>query len=101
MQVVQTLLKVNGLSVTTHPPLQITEALRKASYSEDEIEEILHILYNGQVPSALEHLLYASGPQPEKPLLSYVLPPLVSLWRKGFDPVQAFLKKFGFHIGKE
>lgn len=98
MLVIQTLLKVNGLSVTTHPPAQITETLRKAAYSEEEIEEILRTLYNGEIPSVLDHLLYASGPQPEKSLLPEVLPLFKSAWSTVITPIRTFLKKFGFHI---
>lgn len=66
MQVVQTLLSVNGLSVTTHSPLQIRGALEKARYTQEDIENILTTLYEGKVPSPLDTLLYSSGPEPEK-----------------------------------
>ncbi len=66
MQIVRTLLSVNGLSVTTHSPLQIRGALEKARYSKEDIENILTVLYEGKVPSPLENLLYSSAPPQEK-----------------------------------
>lgn len=66
MQIVQTLLSVNGIRVTTHSPIQIRAALEKARYAKEDIETILTTLYEGKIPSPLETLLYSSGPPQEK-----------------------------------
>ena len=66
MQIVQTLLSVNGLRVTSHSPIQIRSALEKARYSREDIETILATLYEGKVPSPLDTLLYSSAPKAEK-----------------------------------
>jgi hypothetical protein len=78
MQLVRTLLSVNGLSVTTHSPVQIRGALEKARYSAEDIETILTTLYEGKVPSPLQNLLYSSAPATEKTYLEQ----LATVWDK-------------------
>lgn len=96
IQVVQTLLRVNGLSTKSNSQ-EVTSVLLQAGYSKADIEEaIMTLQIQPYQPPPLNDLLYTPIQVPEDQLATALVTTLQRRWNSTKLILFSFLKKVGF-----